>query len=252
VSEGQEPTTAGRAATPSATVEGASERTRPRPGSKLPAGHHEFSRDYVVRSQRERMLDAIARAVAEKGYEKTSVADVVARAGVSRKTFYEQFADKEACFLAAYETIFGELAAHSLEAYRSRRRWPDRISAGLGAFLEGLAVEPAYARAGIVEVLAAGPRAIELRDALLRGFHTFFDPRRPEVPDHGAPRIVAEATVGGIYEVVYRHIVAEDPEDLRTLLPQLAYLALVPFVGSRVAARAGGLSLPTARSRRPA
>jgi AcrR family transcriptional regulator len=187
------------------------------------------------------MLDAMARAVAEKGYEKTSVADVVSRAGVSRKTFYEQFEDKETCFLAAYETIFGELAAAAFDAYESRRRWPDRMAAGLAAFLDRLGAEPAYAKAGIVEVLAAGPRAIELRDRLLRGFHSYFDPSRPEVPDHGLPRIVAEATVGGIYEVIYRRIVSQGPEAWSELLPELTYLALAPFVGPKAAFKTAGL-----------
>ena len=195
------------------------------------------------------MLDAIARAVAEKGYEKTSVADVVARAGVSRKTFYEQFRDKEDCFLAAYETIFSELAAAATAAYESRRRWPERIAAGIGVLLERLGAEPAYAKAGIVEVLAAGPRAVELRDRLLRGFHSFFDASRPEVPDHGLPRIVAEATVGGIYEVIYRRVVAGSPERLDALAPELTYLALAPFVGPRAASRAAGIDPPGSKLR---
>lgn len=187
------------------------------------------------------MIDAMARAVAEKGYEKTAVADVVARAGVSRKTFYEQFSDKERCFLAAYETIFGEFAAASFAAYESRRRWPDRISAGLAAFIECLSAEPAYTKAGIVEVLAAGPRAIELRDRLLRGFHSYFDASRAEVPNHGLPRIVAEATIGGIYEVIYRRIVAQGAETLNELVPELTYLALAPFIGPKAAMKASGM-----------
>lgn len=214
---------------------------RPRQGGKLPAGNHSFSREFVVRSQRERMLDAVARAVAAKGYDKASVADVLGLAGVSRRTFYEQFTGKEDCFLVAYQTIFSDLLGASWSAYLSRRRWPDRIAAGLEAFVAPLAAEPAYARAGIIEVLAAGPRAFELRDSLLRGFYPVFDSRRPEVPDHGAPRIVAEATVGGIYEVIYRHIVAHGPQTLMGLMPELTYLALAPFIGSRAAHRAARL-----------
>ncbi|TMC55645.1 MAG: TetR/AcrR family transcriptional regulator [Chloroflexi bacterium] len=187
------------------------------------------------------MLDAMAHAVAEKGYERTAVADVVARAGVSRKTFYQQFADKEACFLAAYEAIFAEIMARVIAAYESRRRWPDRIAAGIAVLLDQLAAEPAYARAGIVEVLAAGPRAIELRDASLRSFQTYFDVSRPEVPEHGAPPIMAEATIGGIYEVMYRRIVTDGPETLAGLHPWLTYLALAPFVGPKAAAKASGL-----------
>ncbi|HEV7687975.1 MAG TPA: helix-turn-helix domain-containing protein, partial [Acidimicrobiia bacterium] len=73
------------------------------PSSRLPSGRHGLTREAVVASQRGRLVDAMAQIVAEKGYPATTVADVVERAGVSRRTFYEQFADKEACFLAAYD-----------------------------------------------------------------------------------------------------------------------------------------------------
>lgn len=241
VSERQQPLVTPTAPALSAVNDTAGLPARPRRGRKLPSGHHRFSREFVVQSQRERMLDAVARAVAGKGYEKASVADVLTLAGVSRRTFYEQFTGKEHCFLVAYQTIFADLLAASWRAYSSRRRWPDRIGVALEAFVAPLAAEPAYARAGIIEVLAAGPRAIELRDELLRGFYPVFDARRPEVPDHGAPRIVAEATVGGIYEVIYRHILAHGPQSLLDLLPELTYLALAPFIGSRAATRAARL-----------
>jgi AcrR family transcriptional regulator len=225
-------------------------RALPRGGRQLPAGRHRFSPEFVARSQRNRIIDAMAHAVAEKGYEGTAVADVLERAGVSRKTFYEQFADREACFLACYDTIFSGLWARALEAYESRQRWPDRISAGLGALLNELAAEPAYARACIVEVLAAGPQAIERRDAALRAFQTFFDPARTSVPDHRVAPIVAEATIGGIYEVIYRRIVTSGAERLPALHPELTYLALAPFLGAASAARAAGLTAGARRAPR--
>ena len=77
--------------------------TPPSTPNRLPSGRHGLPRETVAASQRARMIDAMAAVVAEKGYAATTVADVVERAGVSRRTFYEQFADKEACFLAAYE-----------------------------------------------------------------------------------------------------------------------------------------------------
>src|SRR5689334_20039095 len=113
---------------------------------ELPRGPHRLTRETVVESQRGRMLDAMAQAVAEKGYPATTVADVIAHAGVSRKTFYEHFRDKEDCFLAAYDTgvelLLGELRAAGddtqdpLERARARTR----------AYLETLASEPAFAR----------------------------------------------------------------------------------------------------------
>jgi AcrR family transcriptional regulator len=227
-------------------------RALPRGGSQLPAGRHGFSPEFVSRSQRDRILDGIAHAVAEKGYEATSVADVLGRAGVSRKTFYEQFADKESCFLAAYDAIFARILGRVVEAYESRRRWPDRVSAGLGALLDELAAEPAYARSGIVEVLAAGPEAIERRDAALRAFQTFYDPARPEVPDHGVAPIVAEATIGGIYEVIYRRLITEGAEGLPRLRPELTYLALAPYLGPAAAMRTAGLGAGGGRGTSPA
>jgi AcrR family transcriptional regulator len=217
-------------------------RALPRGGKQLPIGRR-FSREFVLRSQRERLLDAMAHAVAQKGYKQARVADVVAAAGVSRKTFYEMFADKEACFLAAYEAIFSDIMASVLEAYESRRRWPDRVSAALAALLDRLASEPDYARAGIVEVLAAGTKAIAARDAALVAFRTFFDPSRPEVPDRGIPPIVAEATVGGIYEVMYRWVIVEGPESLRSLHRELVHLALAPLLGPKAALRESGLEV---------
>jgi AcrR family transcriptional regulator len=216
-------------------------RALPRGGRQLPAGRHRFSAEFVATAQRNRLIDAMAHAVARKGYEDTAVADVIDLAGVSRKTFYEHFSDKEACFLACYDTVFAALLGRANDAYESRRRWPERISAGLDALLRELASEPAYARAAIVEVLAAGPAAIERRDASLRAFQQYFDASRPEVPDHGAPPIVAEATIGGIYEIIYRRIVTDGAAVLPALHPEVAYLALAPFIGARAALRASGL-----------
>jgi len=225
------------------------ERALPRGGRQLPGGRHRFSREFVAQSQRNRILDAMAHAVAERGYDATAVADVLELAGVSRKTFYEHFADKQDCFIATYDTVFGRLLEGAVGAYEAERTWPQRISAGLRVLLEALAAEPAYARACIVEVLAAGPVAIEHRDAALRAFHTFFDPSRSEVPEHRAPAIVAEATVGGIYEVIYRRIVTEGAERLGELHPELTYLALAPFVGPAGATRVAGLQAAKAKAK---
>jgi AcrR family transcriptional regulator len=182
----------------------------------------------------------MASAVAEKGYVKTSVADVLSLAGVSRRTFYEQFSDKQDCFVAAYGKIAGELLVQVATAYASQDDWPDRVAAGVRTLVTFFAGEPAYARAGIVEVLAAGPDALRWRDGAVRAFETFFDPARPEVPDHGLPSLVAEATVGGIYEVMYSTILRHGPERLLEVETQIAYLALAPYLGHEAArARTG-------------
>jgi AcrR family transcriptional regulator len=206
-------------------------RALSRGGKQLPAGRHGLSPQFVARSQRDRMIDAIAHAVADKGYARTSVADILGLAGVSRRTFYEHFDDKESCFLAAYETLAEQMLTEVAAGYLSETEWPLRIKASIAGLLSFFAREPAYARAGIVEVLAAGPEALQRRDRALRGLRVGFDPSRPEVPDHGLPPIVAEATVGGLLELVYRRVLAEGAEGLSAMEPEITYLALAPYLG---------------------
>lgn len=134
--------------------------------ARLPRGRHNLTREQVARDQRSRILLAVAEAMAEQGYVATSVGEVLRRAGVSRETFYQQFSSKEDCFAAAYEQAVTLLisrimattgAADMPEASRSR------IEYLLGAYLDGLADEPAFARVFLIEVYAAGPAAIARR-----------------------------------------------------------------------------------------
>jgi AcrR family transcriptional regulator len=135
----------------------------------LPRGPHGLSRDEVRRSQRERLLDAMTEAVAEKGYANIVVADVIERSGVSRATFYQLFRDKNDCFRAAYEAhaeLLAQVMTAGLEQLRHSEETPvaklDRI---LGLYLSSLAAAPAVARVFLVEVYAAGPQLIAQRRA---------------------------------------------------------------------------------------
>lgn len=141
----------------------------PAPPTRLPSGRHGLAREAVVASQRGRMIDAMAAVVAEKGYAATTVADVVERAGVSRRTFYEQFADKEACFLAAYDVGLAavlERIGSAVEMHPAAG-WRQRARSGVEAFLALLAAEPAFARALQIEILTAGPAALDRRAGML-------------------------------------------------------------------------------------
>ena len=100
----------------------------------------------IARSQRERLLEAAIRVVAEKGYAATTVADLTREAGISRTTFYGMFEDKEGCFLAAYDGVIDALVRRVTAAYEAEEGWPNRARAGLAALLEALAEEPAIAR----------------------------------------------------------------------------------------------------------
>jgi len=137
---------------------------------RLRPGRHHIPPEDVARSQRERMVVAILQCVADLGYATTTVADVVARAAVSRSTFYAQFADKEACFIAAYDYAMQHALARmdaTTAAAATGPSWRERVRSDLTTYLDVLADEPALASTLHVEVLAAGPAALEHRAELL-------------------------------------------------------------------------------------
>jgi AcrR family transcriptional regulator len=188
---------------------------------RLPRGTHGLDRDVVEASQRTRLLEAIGRAVAERGYAGATIEDVVRRAGVSKKTFYDHFADKQDCFLAAYEAASEELLRRVDEAQTSEDDWHERTRAGIRAYLRWLAADPALARVYLVEVAAAGPVALERREALRDRYADLMLAR-------GAPRElpgeVRHAVVAAVDDVVVRHIRAHGAEELPALEPVLLYL----------------------------
>src|SRR3954447_2336893 len=122
----------------------------------LPRGRHDATREVVLASHRGPLLEAVAACGRERGYAATTVAQVIARAGVSRKTFYEHFPDKQACFLAAWEVGTDILLEQVLAAGAEANGWRARLRAGADAFLEILAAEPAFARSFMIEVLSVG------------------------------------------------------------------------------------------------
>jgi AcrR family transcriptional regulator len=205
---------------------------------QLPPGRHGLSRSYVERNQRERMLDAVADVVSFKGYVAMSVEDIVSAAGVSRRTFYDQFESKETAFLEAFDQVGGELLARVGAAYEQSAGFPEGVIACLREFLEFNATEPRYADMCIVEVLAAGTEAIQRRNRVMkalaqlvqRGAETMRNGLRP-------PELTAETVIGGIYEVVYSRVLAGLASELPQLLPDLAYSMMLPYLGNQAAAR---------------
>lgn len=205
----------------------------------LPRGPHALPRHFVVHNQRERLFDAMMRTVAEQGYHGTSVEAVLRRAGISRLTFYQQFADKEDCFLQSYDAAVGQLTAIVVEAYGQPKRWADRIRMALDALLETLCNEDDLARMAMVEVLAAGPRAIARYSDAVSSFIPLFQPGRTETRYGGQlPPEAERVIVGGIASVIAHRVAAGEGKRIRELLPELLYFALAPFIGSARAARA--------------
>ena len=182
---------------------------------------------------RERMLLAMTQAVAEKGYAATTVADVVRIAGVSRRTYYEQFGDKQDCFLEAYRAGAGLVMAELIEALRDfpDEDWRARVGFGMQTFTEVLAREPAFARVFFVDVLGAGPEAVAERrqafDLFANGWRLLADRAERQDPAiRHTPELVLHALVGAIAEVVLRQILSDGAETLPELAPALTELSV--------------------------
>jgi AcrR family transcriptional regulator len=208
---------------------------------RLPRGSHGLDRELVAASQRSRLLEAVGRAVADKGYAGATIDDIVRGAGVSKKTFYEHFRDKEECFLAAYEAAGDELYARVRDAHSGPDDWLDRTRAGIAAYLRWLAAEPALARAFLIEVAAAGPRAAErrerLRDRYAELMRELQEEARAEIGSLPAlPIEVFHAVVAAVDELVVRRIREGGAEELPELEPVLLYLQVALLAGPQVAA----------------
>jgi AcrR family transcriptional regulator len=190
----------------------------------------------VATSQRQRILRAMVEVVAELGYPETRVVDVIRRAGVSRKTFYELFDDREDCFLAAYDQALGELFRGTELAYEaaSGEPWAGRVRAALEIFLGMMAEHPELAKFCIVDVLAAGPRALARRDAAIRQFTGIIDAGRAE-SERDLPAITALSIAGGINELIYSELLKGAGPQLPQRLPEIIYWLTQPFLGTDAA-----------------
>jgi AcrR family transcriptional regulator len=202
----------------------------------LPRGRHGLPREAVTESQRNRIHQAMIEVVAERGYPETRVVDVIGVAGVSRKTFYELFDSKEDCFLAAYDVLLGNLLGDAGEGFeaQSGAPWGERVEGALRALLEHLAEHPAEARFAIVEVLAAGPKALARRDAALRQFTGFLESGRSETSVE-LPGLISLALAGGISELLYTEILHGAVSQLPSRLPDLMFWVTLPFLGPEAA-----------------
>jgi AcrR family transcriptional regulator len=206
---------------------------------QLRRGKHGLSAEEVSSQQRGRVLRAMIYAVAERGYGETRVADVIERAGVSRKTFYELFEDKEACFLAAYDVVLGMLLGATTHAFESDsgRPWAERASDALEALLNTISEHPETARFAIVEVMAAGEKALARRDAAMRQFTGLIDTGRAE-SSVALPAVTSLALVGGIYELLYTEILHGAESQLPARLADLVYWVTLPYLGEPEAEQA--------------
>lgn len=181
------------------------------------------------------------RVVAAKGYAATTVTDMTREAGISRTTFYELFEDKEACFLAAYDNAVDGLVRQITAAYEAEERWPDRARAGLATLLAALAADPELARLALVDVAAAGPAAQRRFRAGVQRLTPFFDEGRDYAPGgRGVPANASRMAAGAVVGLISDELVAGRADELPSLLSDLLFATLVPYLGPDAAAREVG------------
>lgn len=191
----------------------------------LPRGRHGLSPSFVRTHQRERLLSSVCRACAADGYLSVTVADIVSQAHVSRRVFYSHYANKEECFLAAFETQLERLERRIAGACVGIADWQEWVAAGLAELLRSLAEQPDAAYALFVAPIAAGPKAIALRQRTLRRCA-----RLLPLPQ-GAPSELAESVVGAVVQVIHVTVLAGEYDQLPSVYGDLLYCLLVPLVG---------------------
>lgn len=202
---------------------------------RLPPGRHGLSRNFVIQNQRDRLAAGIIAAIAEKGYRDTTVTDVAAAAGVSRRTFYTYFSSKEKCYLATYEIIGRYLAAASLSGGEGEEDWGRRVRAEIAGAMEFFSANPDLVRFYLIAPPRAGEAiadryrmgATRVLAQLSQGLPR--DAKRP-TPD------VLNAIAGGMAALIVRKVEAGEGDRLGELVPDLVELFLTPYLGREQAA----------------
>lgn len=207
-----------------------------------------------MQNQRERILAAVADVSSSSSYANMSVEDIIGAAGISRRTFYEHFKNKHEAFLAAYDEAAERLLAAVEAAQLAAKGFSNRVRAGIETFLTLLAADPAFARMCIVEVMAAGPEAVARRNKAMRSFGRMIEQDAHDLLERRPPSaLTAETVVGGIYDVIYNRIQQGLVRELPMLTTDLAYTALLPYVGPDAAHQAASAEVtPEPARARPA
>lgn len=193
-------------------------------------------REHVRESQRMRILAATVEVACDRGVEAATVSDIVSRAGVSRRTFYELFEDRGDCLLATIDhavTLAGERAS---EACAGHDRWVDRVRAGLLVLLQFLDDEPQLARLCVVDSAGAGPAMQARRKQVLDRLALLVDEGRAGAR-HQPPQLTAEGVVGGVLAVIYNRLLRQDSRHLIELLNPLMSIVVHPYLGGAAAQR---------------
>jgi AcrR family transcriptional regulator len=204
----------------------------------VPRGRHAPPLEVRLQVQRGRLLEAAAEVFSQRGYADASAEAISREAGMSKATFYEHFANKEEAILALFEMAQTVMAQRITEAMEAAEEPEARIRAGLYAFVGMVAEFPAASQTLLVEIIGAGPRAIERRDAIIEQFARVVDEENRRTHERfGTPRLKsfedAVALVGAMVELASRHVRLRRPPDARELEPVIERLILGLLHASR-------------------
>lgn len=192
--------------------------------------------ELVNSPKREKILAGMLEAVGAEGYDATSVRTILDRTGLYRQAFYDLFADKDECYLAAFDAGVARLEAAAQKGGASGADWRGRLRGGLVGLLEQLEAAPDIGRALFVEVHAAGPEALARRAEAMKKAADFIDLARAEADlSESPPQIAPEGIVAGIHAIVHSRLSTGANDGFRQLLPEFMYFAVLPYFGAAAA-----------------
>ncbi len=185
---------------------------------RLPHGPNGMEREEVERNQRSRLYGAMIEAVARNGYQRTTVADVIGLAGVSRRAFYELFENKEDCFLGTYDVIVAQQRRRVLQAWLAERGWSNRMHASCAALLEGIARAPKGPRLVLVDAPGIGPRARERMELAGLVFERIVATAISLAPEDVAfGQLTSRTVVAGVRHLLFTRLLERRHRELATL-----------------------------------
>jgi len=210
----------------------------------VPLGRHGLAPDVVAAHQRERLFEATVDLVAKRGYRNTSVDHIVKAARVGYVAFYDLFADKEACFLAAFDRIVDEASEVLAEAVEGEEEWPQQMAAALGCLIDLIAADPKRARIALIEVQAAGPSGYARYEQVVdRAVPKLREGRKLSEEAAQLSETLEEAVLGGVIWIVHQRLVKGELDDTEELLRQTIQIALSPYTGDAEAKRVADAAL---------
>lgn len=217
--------------------------SKPASGAQGARGTQRYNgavREQISDLQRARIIGASFEVTAQRGADHLTVAHLVGRSGVSRRTFYEHFTDREDCLLAAFEHALQLASERVIPAYEAEKGWRERVRAGLLALLSFCDEQPSLARLLICESQASGAKVAERRAQVLGALTRIVDQGRDEGKAENASPLVTEGTVGGVLAVIQGRLASSAGADAPSLVPltnELTSMIVLPYLGGAVARR---------------